>query len=125
MSRKMGRQPAGSLAFPWMTPAIYAKLHSEVDAACDEMLRMKIKDPTPEMMGQMCNRVYENVRKTYPDVDRYARAFGKSMPNLTGWPIGKSDVEMQAGGAFLALIALLLFAGFYGRRRYYGRDRRY
>lgn len=108
--------PVGSLAYPALTPAIYSKLHAEVNAACDEMVGMNVESPNQELLGRMTNRVFENVKKEHPDLEKYARAYERNVPQASAM-LKDSGVDIQQGGAFLGLIAFLLLVGFFGRRR--------
>jgi hypothetical protein len=118
MNRFFNKTPAGGTALPWMTPALFGKLQSEIDAACLEMERMKIKKPTPELVGRMTSRIYDNVHKEYPELDKYARIYDKGLHASANQPVSMYGVEIQEGGFFAGLIALLLLAGFFGRRRF-------
>jgi hypothetical protein len=105
-----------SLAYPALTPAIYSKLHAEVNSACDEMIQMNTQGLNPQLLGQMSSRVYENVKKAYPEVEKYARAYDKTVPQASAEMMSLYGAETQSGGGFLGLIGFLLLVGFFGRR---------
>jgi len=121
MNRLSNKKMQHAAAHPWMKPELLGRLQTEIDAACDEMERMKVTKPSPELVGQMTNRIYGNLRRDFPELDRYSRVYDKGIQSAALDPVSLYGVHIQQGGFFAGLIALLLLAGFFGRRRFRGR----
>jgi hypothetical protein len=108
-------------ALPAVNPDIFGRLLPEVDVACDELIRSGVRIPTRETVELMTKRIYDNVVNKYPDMADFARVYDKYFPYVRGETVSMFGVEIKADGAFFGLLAFLLLAGFFFRRRRFRR----
>lgn len=104
----------GENAYSNMYPEIYFKVQPHVSMACDELEINGMMLPTNRMMTCMCNRIHENVCRMYPEMRNYA---GSWMPAMDTQAI--DSVMPFAGGPLRDIIAVLLLAELFRRRRVY------
>lgn len=89
-------------------PDIYHKVQPHVSAACDDMEMHGWMMPTTRMMRCMCDHIHQNVMQMYPEMANYG-AGGMSV----------SDYDPVGGGPVRDVIAILLLAELFRRRRVY------
>lgn len=121
MHRRIRKRADASPTPPAVNPDIFGRLLPEIDVACDELIRSGVRIPTRETVEVMTKRVYDNVVNKYPDMAEFARMYDRYYPYVQGEKITMFGVEIQATGAFAGLLAFLLLAGFFFRRRRYRR----
>lgn len=104
----------GANAYSNMYPDIYYKLQPHVSMACDEMEINGLMLPTTRMMNCMCSRIHENVCRMYPEMLNYANSWSAA-PNPQAMDYDRSF----DGGPIKDIIAVLLLAELFRRRRVY------
>lgn len=118
------KSTTGGSKYAMMYPEIISRLQPDIILACDEMEKQGITSPSPEVLRQMAGWVYTNACKRYPDLAALGREYEKNHPVRTEEMLSINGVRIQQDGFLGGLIAFLLFAEFFGRRRLRRRIRR-
>jgi len=100
--------------FEMLYPDVYYKVQPYVMMMCDEMDSCGTMMPSQEMVDYMCDCIYEDLSRMYPDLtDNYADV--DAVPTINGF--GGFGRFRRRRGPFRDLITILLLTEFFRRRR--------
>lgn len=113
---KMNSMVRSAREFQMLYPDVYYKVQPFVMVMCDEMDTYGTMMPTQEMIDYMCDCIYDDVIRMYPDLaDNYSDM--EAVPTINGF--GGFSGFGRRRGAFRDLITILLLTEFFRRRRRY------
>lgn len=112
---KAGLPPmvAGANAYQMLYPEIWYKMQPFIMMANDEMDLYNM-NPTREMLDGMTDRIYDDMRRMYPDMEEYASDYEKKA--LAQNP-SSIDPPFRRRGMFRDFISILLLSELFRRRR--------
>ena len=109
------------MMYCYIYPDVYYKVQPFVMMVCDEMDAGNFGMPSPEMMRQVSDQIYEDVCRVHPDLAERDHYRGMSLEAASAYDLTENFVEAQqfGGGFFNDLINIMLLNEIFRRRRRY------
>ena len=103
-------------------PDVYYKVQPFVMMACDEMDAYDYGMPSPDMIKQITDQIYQDVCQTHPDIAEQTNYHEMSYEAASAYNVPAGFVQAQqlgGGGFFNDLVTIVLLNEIFRRRRRY------